>query len=286
MASAANRGPIGKKLGEFVRQQLLQAEGLLARAGEKRHKGVHEARKCMRRVRSVVAMLDKKNAKAASRLDQDLGELCRSLSSLRDAQALNEALSRLAKARSEPNPETAPELHDKELLERALVCAAAIRTEALEQELLRDPDLANRRAQLQVFVAESAALPWLEMTEQDLNEALDDSEKRLEKAAIRAKKDLKDHDRWHCYRKRVRRLRQQHGILEKIAPKLLAHGLNDVKRSEAKATELGESQDDALLLQFCKKPSAFDKELRRWIRAIAKARLKQTRHVHAEQTVE
>jgi CHAD domain-containing protein len=275
MSSAANRRSIGIKLGDFVLEQLTQAQGLLVCRGEKRQQGVHEARKCMRRARSAIAMLDGKRLKAASRLDKSLAKLCRSLSSLRDAQALNEALSRLGQAKS-IGEMTSPSA-DAAMLSRALVAADAIRKQALKQALLQDPEFAERRARLQSAGADSAALPWLELTAQDLTAALQYSDQRAEKAARRAAKDTKDDERWHSFRKRVRRLRQQRGILEKIAPRLLPKQLSGKKHANAKAQELGESQDDALLLQFCKQPSHFKKDVRIWLREVAKARLKQVR---------
>jgi hypothetical protein len=284
MSSAANETPIGKKLGEFVHQQLQQAQELLARRGEKRHKGVYKARKCMRRARAALAMLLAKDAKAVSRLDKSLAKLCRSLSTLRDAQALNEVLSRLG--RTKPAPELGSPRLDDTMLSRALLSAEVIRAQALEEALLLDPELADRRAKLQSLVAESAALPWLELTAQDVIAALQQSEARARKASGRAAKDNKDHVLWHSFRKRVRRVRHQRAILDETLPQLFVGNLPSKKRADVRAKELGESQDDALLLRFCKRPSHFENDVRMRLREAAKARLRKTRLAHTERAVE
>lgn len=280
MSTGVNPTPIGGKLGEFVHQQLELAQNLLARPGEKRHKGVHEARKCMRRARAAVLMLAPKRSDAASRFDRSLAKLCRSLSSLRDAQALNEALARLGRAKS--NSEATSPPIDQSLLSRALVSAQAIRAQALEQALLDDPELSARRNKLQRLIADSAALPWQALSAQDLVAALQHSEQRVHKASGRAAKDTKDNVLWHSFRKRVRRLRHQRDILEQTLPQLFAEHAPAHKSGNSRAQELGESQDDALLLQFCKQPSQFENDVRLGLRAVAKARLKQTRLAHAK----
>ena len=86
---------IGPRLMAYASEQLLQAETHLARKGEARHSGIHEARKCIRRARATLALGASVFDRRAKRLDDDLGRLCRGMSPLRDAQALIEALRRL-----------------------------------------------------------------------------------------------------------------------------------------------------------------------------------------------
>jgi hypothetical protein len=296
MTSAARRRSIGKRLGDFVSQQLTQAQKCLASAGETRHQGVHEARKCMRRVRAAWGILARKRPQSkgalavaaiakAKKMDETIVKLCRSLSTLRDAKALDEALQRLSPTKAVSEPGLTHSDRAASMLTRAQASAAAVREQALQRALSLDPGLARRRAKLKVLLAQSAELPWSEITEHDLAAAVKRSQRRAKKAEKRARRDATDDDLWHRFRKRVRRVRRvrhQHFLLHAIASKPNSAGTPSNSRLDTDAAELGESQDDALLLRFCKLPAVFDHDVCRWLRGIAKARLQRTRQAVVE----
>ncbi|MEO8161646.1 MAG: CHAD domain-containing protein, partial [Arenimonas sp.] len=61
-------------------------------AGPQLHEGIHQARKSLRRTRSILALGMAALSPRAFLLDRDIGRLCRGLSAIRDAQALLETL--------------------------------------------------------------------------------------------------------------------------------------------------------------------------------------------------
>uniref|UniRef100_UPI00214982A0 CHAD domain-containing protein n=1 Tax=Tahibacter caeni TaxID=1453545 RepID=UPI00214982A0 len=129
---AAPRRP-GAALRAFGLAQLRRAERQLGDQGEARHDGVHEARKCLRRVRALLAFAGPCLGPQAAAVDAELRRLCRGLSPLRDASALLEALQRL-------QDDGALSAEDVAL---ATAAALARRDARLERALARDPDLAT-----------------------------------------------------------------------------------------------------------------------------------------------
>ena len=255
---------LGHRLLAFARDQLEQAGAHLARNGEARHAGVHQARKCLRRTRAVLALGRKQLGPRARGLDEDLGRLCRGLSHLRDAQALVEALTRL-----EAN---APEALRAQLPD--LIAAARNRRDRiLVSALARDPEFAARRSRLHRLRDRLSALTWSGLDDPAVVAAVARSERRAERAGRRAGKHPDSDAHWHDYRRRLRRLRQQDTLLAELQPGLRPHADN----LEERATALGEAQDDALLLRHCGKRSPFPAHERARLRRLARERLRQAR---------
>lgn len=102
MAFRLNRPePLDRELRRIVRERLENAAGALAQRDGHLHEGVHEARKRFKEIRAVIRLARDSlgvRAKMENAWYRDAG---RSLSGLRDAQALIEACDALAK-RSEP----------------------------------------------------------------------------------------------------------------------------------------------------------------------------------------
>ena len=258
---------LGTRLGQFAHAQLLAAEAHLASEGEARHKGVHEARKCLRRTRAILALGGRALGSSTKRLDSEIGRLCRGLSPLRDAQALVEAIGRL----------DVKELEAPALLARAVKSALESRDNSLTTALARDVDFAARRERLQRAAARLATLDWSTITRADVQHAFARSKRRMKKAARQAKRCQLNDEAWHRFRRRLRRLRQQNNVLAEIEPQL-AHGVDAWKEQ---AIALGQSQDDALLLARCGKRSPFSVTLRAQLRVLAKRKLDQTRQYHS-----
>ncbi len=256
--------PLGLRLKAFALSELREAQSLLARPGDQRHEGVHQARKRMRRTRAALALGRKALGREGRRLDEDLGRFCRGLSPLRDAQALIEGLQRLPA--SEPSPLAAA-------LPAMLGLASQRRDQCLADSLARDPDMQRRRDRLQAMATRLEALSWENVKRGAVAKSLRRSEDRLAKARRRAARDPKEDARWHAMRRRLRRLRQQDHLLAALEPDLRPE--DNVTAEEA--TVLGEAQDDALLLRHCGSHSPFPPPLRKLLRAEARARLGRAR---------
>lgn len=257
--------PLGWRLMAFAREQLRLAQTHLGRAGEARHVGIHQARKCIRRARATLALGARIFDQRAQRLDDELGRLCRGLSPLRDAQALIEALRRLAA--------TAP-VAVQAILPLAETEACQRRDQLLQRALTRDPEFMARRHRLLVAQTRLERLDWRALDAAVVSAAAMRSEQRADKAGQSAKHHPDDNDAWHVYRRRLRRLHQQDTLLAEIQPELrpaLAQSL------QKQARLLGESQDDALLLGHSGTRSPFPPDQRKLLRDMARERLQRTR---------
>jgi CHAD domain-containing protein len=232
---------------------VLQAEAIheaeraarqLARPGEDRHDGIHQARKSIRRVRALIALGGPEFSAmpAVRRLDAGLRSLCRGLSSLRDADALRDALLHL-----EQDAIVGP-------IECERLCAfvAVLRARRLAAALARDPDFARRRARLQEAQTRLGLLPWSQVTDAAVATAHAASRRRLRKALKQAKRS-DDPEAWHTLRRRLRRLRQQENALSRCAPGTALHtaGIAEL------ADRMGKAQDHALLLSHCRRSGVF-----------------------------
>ena len=261
-------GEHGIALKNFAIAQLQRAIAYLAQPGNARHQGIHEGRKCIRRARATLALaartFKRRNCLVrAKRLDNDLGQLGRGLSPLRDAQALLEALARIKNATAEVTV----------ILPGALKAARTRRDQLMRIALRRNPDFLSRRQRLAAIMARLVRLPWQDVDVAEIKSAVNRSVRRVEKAQRNAHRHPEHDEIWHLYRRRLRRLRQQDSLLAGIDPGLRPA----VVDLEQQAERLGESQDDALLLKHCGKRSPFAPNQRKILRAIANARLRQMR---------
>lgn len=235
---------IGAALQADACHELARAARQLARPGEERHDGIHQGRKSIRRVRAVLALGGPAFADSAPvrRIDVELRSLCRGLSSLRDADALRDALLQL-----ESDAVLGP-------IECERLCAfvAALRSRRLAAALARDPDFARRRARLHAALARVAKLPWGSIDATAVRAAHAESANRLGKALKRARKS-EDPEDWHRLRRRLRRLRQQESALARRAPEMGLHteGIGEL------AERMGSAQDHALLLAHCQRSGVF-----------------------------
>lgn len=217
----------------------------LARPGEERHDGIHQARKSIRRVRALLALGGEAFAATPSvrRLDAALRSLCRGLSSLRDADALRDALLHLQRDAVIGPIEC----------ERLCAFVAVLRARRLAAALARDPDFARRRARLQTAQTRLSMLPWQGVTDVEVAAAHALSRKRLRKALKQARRSSEDPEAWHTLRRRLRRLRQQETALARCAPDAHAPTAGVAELAE----RMGTAQDHALLLAHCRRSGVF-----------------------------
>jgi CHAD domain-containing protein len=224
--------------------------------GGRVHEGVHQARKSLRRTRATLALGGAVLGPGADLIDREIRRVTRSLSKMRDAQALVETLDRLiAKGKA---PEALP------VLRRARRTAAIARVESARRELASDPGLARKRALLATLRAALPALPWDSLTETRVRDAFADGLVRIDIAGARARATRRDND-WHRWRRRVRRLSQQH----RATGSLIGDISSARRRIKNLAELLGEGQDYALIHDHCGKRSIFADPDRQILAALA-----------------
>jgi hypothetical protein len=249
----------------FAEEQVRQAQAHLARSGEDLHAGIHEARKCMRRARASLALGRRVFGREGEVLDDELRRTTRGLSRLRDAQALIEALQRLAAK--------AP-VDVRVILPDAEQAARLRRDQLLSLALIRDPGLSARRRRLQNVQKRLRNLDWRAVDAAMVVAGVARSDRRTEKAYRRARGRPQDGLAWHVYRRRLRRLHQQDVLLAELQPELRPRA---ARNRESLARKLGVSQDDALLLGHCGPRSPFPPGQRKLLRDMARDRLLRTR---------
>jgi CHAD domain-containing protein len=235
---------LGALLQAEAEQELERAARQLARPGEERHQGIHQARKSIRRVRALLALAGAAFSAtlAVRRLDAGLRSLCRGLSSLRDADALRDALLHLSRDAVLGPIEC----------ERLCAYVAVQRARRLAAALARDPDFARRRARLKQAATRLDVLPWSNIHEADIVAAREAARDRVAKAMKAARKSADPED-WHRLRRRLRRLRQQESVLAECLP-----GLGERTEGIAELAErMGAAQDHALLLAHCGRSGVF-----------------------------
>jgi CHAD domain len=256
---------LGLRLRATAHEQLLLAMNHLAREGDALHTGIHQARKCIRRVRAILALGMRKLDPRAQRLDAQLGQLGRGMSRLRDAQALIEALHRL--------DGDAPD-DVRMILPEAEAAARQRRDALLAEALTRDPQFLSRRRRLRTMSDRLLRLNWQPLHDAEAVAAILRSERRVEKAGRKASRHRDRDEDWHVLRRRMRRLRQQDTVLANVCPEVRTsmHGL------EHRADALGHSQDDTLVVIHCGRKSPFTLAQRTVLRRVARERLRHARH--------
>ncbi|UQY89501.1 CHAD domain-containing protein [Stenotrophomonas rhizophila] len=182
-----------------VARELLAQDGArvlaaLAAPGDQ-NEGIHAARKAIRRMRAVLALLDEDEFEL-EREDRSLRRLGKSLSALRDAHVVVEAAKRLQALH--PGPAWAAVVGTLE--ER--------RAGILQRAASIDPQFARRRMTIERVLQRLEAQPWERLRRRHVRAALARSERRVKRAASRAASDG-DAEAIHRWRRRVRRLRMQ-----------------------------------------------------------------------------
>ena len=249
----------GELLQSYVRAQLARAAHCLSQRGSHAHSGVHQARKSMRRVRAGIALGGLDRDGAGRELDRSLATICRSLSTLRDAHARVGVLDALLRDDAGD--------HEQNLLRQARRAALDDRVVAMREARAADPEFRQLRHDLEALVAPIDALPWSTIDAQTINAAIAHSLKRALKAQARALDDG-DAEDWHRWRRRRRRLSQQHTALQACG--MTSDGLDDAERAITHL--LGESQDLHVLVRHFSGHRALGKTERRALSALFDAR--------------
>jgi hypothetical protein len=185
-------------------QQFCRAQIMLVAAGLRRqahpHRGVHEARKGIRRLRSVIALGAPRFGDAADKIDRALQRAGRGLSKLRDAHVAVELARKKAR-----EPIEAPL---RALWQRIIEMLVFARSRVLHEAREADADFLRRRQRVAGIAQAISALRWDELDAATLRAQLVYSEKRAVRAARRCDKKP-DMQHLHTLRKRLRRQRMQ-----------------------------------------------------------------------------
>jgi CHAD domain-containing protein len=209
-----------------------------------RHRGVHQARKAIRRLRSLLALVQTDLGATPTSLDRTLRQLGLRLSPLRDAHVVIAAAAKLAKS-------AGVHAADWSELSRQLI---AQRDALLTTALADDPRFARRRAEVRAIAKTIAQLPWAQVSTEHIEAAMARSQRRADRAEHKAHQRASA-ERIHRWRRRLRRLRMQwevlaslrtaHGELPQQPP---AHPLRKIiKTLNRRADQLGWQQDLVVL---------------------------------------
>lgn len=205
--------------------------------------GVHEARKCVRRLRSLLALGRRTlGREAVDAIDDELRALAKGLSTLRDAQVVQATAETFARDAGR---------HGEAKSWKALLPWLAQRQQqALVAALREDPGFVQRQAQAHRQVDRIRQLPWHRLHAADLRQAMARSMRRQAKAQAMAlvSGGLED---LHAWRRRSRRLRMQLSALRKLRVRT-QQGRDDaatLRHVAELVDQLGVLQDLALLKQ-------------------------------------
>ncbi|MDR6840568.1 CHAD domain-containing protein [Pseudoxanthomonas sacheonensis] len=264
---------LGAALRGIADHQLTRASQCLGWKGGHRHKGVHQARKSIRRVRSILALAGATLGPGAEALSYLLSEINQGLSRVRDAQALVEAIDHLA-----------AQTHGEKwlrLLVRARRSAVAARRIVLQAAIAADPDFLQARNLLASINVALDGLAWSSVANREVEAAFSLGKEKTRKAAKKAHKTGEDED-WHRWRRKARRQSQQQRILAEA-------GIKSTVEYDDRgiASLLGQQQDCSLLLEFCES----DRSPIRWtdrnqLNRLVEKKLGSLRKTLASQTVE
>jgi CHAD domain-containing protein len=255
---------LGESLCAYARKELRRARQCLSWRQAWLHRGVHQGRKSLRRVRATLALAGVALGRSGTLIDGELRRINTSLSDLRDGQALVEAVERLSASGAA--------LAQAALLVRARRRAVGRRAELGRQAIGAAADARDNATLIDMLLAGLQALPWADVREADVLHAIEGSERRAATAGLRAIRSGNDDD-WHRWRRRARRLSQQHRALDKSA--MPSRAIDEHQKKLA--VLLGEVQDFSLLAEHCGAHSPFPDADRRPLRALADAEVHRLR---------
>jgi len=227
--------------GESLRQRAQQECGAIADAlasSSHPHEAIHAARKAIRRLRALLALLDH-TALEVRQVDRQLQRLGDGLSRIRDAHVVLEAARLLQRG-------------DAAVPWDAVIEALAQRRQRLLLQLLQDDPGFARRLRVVAAVRERLdAQPWQQVRGKQVRLNLERSVRRADKAAARARQQ-DDAEAVHRWRRRVRRLRMQRDIVHDLGLHGLRGRAHDAARPSCRALHrlsdaLGWQQDLRLL---------------------------------------
>ena len=214
----------GSSLAALARKECKAVAKALANRKD-RHRGIHEARKALRRLRSLLALVDDAVGHETAKIDIALRNQAKRLSALRDSQVAVAMAEKLAA--------------DDATGEWAIAAQvlAVQRDLLLETELGKDPGFARRIAAVADIAMVFDKLRWKRVSQKSLQQAIKRSHRRVSKAERDAAEQGTPAS-LHRWRRRVRRLRLQ---LEAV------HALNRLSGVAIQASEVHKNKSTKAL---------------------------------------
>lgn len=248
-SNGATPGPLGAALQAVAMSELATIDAALSRS-RARHRGVHEARKAIRRLRALLALGDDAFGDAGEALDATLSRIGKSLSTLRDAQVVVDTARRIGRR--------ADQASRRDVWLRLRAALSERRAQTLARAVAADPQFERRRRRVQALRTALATLPWGRLDRRTVAAALTRQARRSDKAQRRAQAHRGAHER-HRWRRRLRRLRMQMDLLKSLAQrepslppavdayKAARRDVAPPKRLGKQADALGRGQDEEIL---------------------------------------
>jgi len=196
---------LDQTLQDACAQEIAAADAALAASTRNPHRRVHQARKALRRVRALLALIARSDPTFAT-VDAKLRRATHSLS-LRDAAVAVETFDRLMKRKTLHGSikTMAPPRND----------LARRRDAVLADYRQRDPGFAKLRNYLQRAGAAAKALAWSRASARAIARGLAHSRRRIAKIDERARHSNERHLR-HRWRRRLRRYNEQRVLIAEI----------------------------------------------------------------------
>jgi hypothetical protein len=223
--------PVGLRLQRYVGQELANASTGLAARGRGMRAGVHHARKSIRRARAALRLGWQVPPADVALALSELQLLNESLSDLRDTHVLVGVVDRLL---------LRADKEERGALKQARKALAARRRE-LEQDAGVHTRLVDIAAQLAFHRNGIDGLRWNDVATVAIDATLEHTEAQIARARSKAVADG-EAEAWHRWRRRLRRLSQQHRACSDIGIEL-----DDDLFAKSLAEQLGVLQDLNLL---------------------------------------
>jgi CHAD domain-containing protein len=195
-------------IGRILAEQLTRAVQVLSRPGDSLEGAVHEARRCLKRARSVLRLVKFAIPNTYRRENGRLRDVGRSLSELRDSHALIQTLDDLEGHRKTRRANAFRDAHTF-LESRAEEIAKAMDAGGMQ----------NSIAQLKTALTHIEKLSFAKVNAPGIANSLYRSVKRGRKAFAAAQADT-DPEKFHDLRKRAKDLRYQVSLFAELRPDL------------------------------------------------------------------
>lgn len=239
--------------GAAARAMARQQCRIIARSLARRrdvHAGIHQARKAMRRLRAVLALVEARFEQVPA-IDRALQRLGAGLSRVRDAHVAVELAHAFA---AEGNPEA---------WQPAIAFLTRRRDRLAAQLAARDPGFSRRLAVVGRQAAALEAVEWSRLRGKDLRAGLERGLARVARAERRARKEPSA-ENLHRFRRRLRRLRMQQQALRSLAPAVARDVVTGkhIRSLSRRSDRLGRRRDvQALYGQVRRAPGLPDRRL-------------------------
>lgn len=227
------REQVNRGLRRLARKELRASRRVLGEAHPPTPEGIHEARKSLKKVRAIVALIDSDDGHGVGRAKKRLRKVGRTLSRVRDADAMFEIVTKLHRS--------APRLLDARSLKALQTWLAGQRSAALTAAGKTnnwkriDEDLRALRRKAKHWQPSHRAFGAL-------SKGIADSLRRGKKALARASTRRRADD-FHRWRKQIKRLWYELRLVERAGPRVA----RDVRALHRAETELGDDHNVVVL---------------------------------------